>query len=176
MCKHSVIFSIVSLITHFKSYFNLMIKKLILLCALSMPLAACADDVAPFSGEISAQALLNDYDKFSEYYTTFTPTSQDIALMQKLKGKELVVLFGTWCHDSHREVPKLIKLLEQSKVELASVNYVAVGYNKRDDAGIAQAHDLKYTPTFIVKQNGKELVRVIEKPTGSLAEDLTQGL
>ncbi|HAG39758.1 MAG TPA: thioredoxin, partial [Pseudoalteromonas sp.] len=32
------------------------------------------------------------------------------------------------------------------------------------------------TPTFIVKDNGKELVRVIEKPTGTLAQDLTQGL
>jgi len=52
----------------------------------------------------------------------------------------------------------------------------AVGYNKQDDAGIAQAHDLQYTPTFIVKDDGKELVRVIEKPTGTLAQDLTQGL
>ncbi|KTF17809.1 thioredoxin family protein [Pseudoalteromonas sp. 10-33] len=153
-----------------------MLKKLILLCALSVPLAACADDVAPFSGEISTQALLSDYDKFNEQYNAFTPTEQDIALMQKLEGKELIVLFGTWCHDSHREVPKLIKLIDESKVELASIDYVAVGYNKRDDAGIAEAYDLQYTPTFIVKDDGKELVRVIEKPTGTLAEDLTQGL
>ncbi|KKL85355.1 hypothetical protein LCGC14_1955590, partial [marine sediment metagenome] len=100
----------------------------------------------------------------------------DIALMQKLEGKELIVLFGTWCHDSEREVPKLIKLIDASKVELASIEYVAVGYNKQDDAGIAEAHDLQYTPTFIVKQNGKELIRVIEKPTGTLAQDLTKGL
>ena len=53
---------------------------------------------------------------------------------------------------------------------------MAVGYNNQDDAGIAQANDLQYTPTFIVKQNGKELVRVIEKPTGTLAQDLTKGL
>ncbi|BED90811.1 hypothetical protein PspMM1_32790 [Pseudoalteromonas sp. MM1] len=175
MCKHSVIFSIVNLITHFKSYLNIMFKQLILLCALSMPLVSCAA-TAPFSGEISTQALLSDYDKFNKQYKAFAPTDQDIALMQKLAGKELIVLFGTWCHDSQREVPKLIKLLEESKVELASIDYVAVGYNKRDDAGIAQAHDLQYTPTFVVKQNGKELVRVIEKPTGTLAQDLTQGL
>ena len=48
--------------------------------------------------------------------------------------------------------------------------------DKQDDAGIALAHDLQYTPTFIVKDDGKELVRVIEKPTGTLAQDLTQGL
>lgn len=140
-----------------------------------MPLVSCAA-TSPFTGDISTQLLLSDYDKFSQQYQAFTPTAQDIALMQKLKGKELIVLFGTWCHDSQREVPKLIKLLEESDVELASIAYVAVGYNKRDDAGIAQAHDLQYTPTFIVKQNGKELVRVIEKPTGTLAQDLTKGL
>ena len=175
MCKHSVIFSIVSLITHFKSYFNLMFKQLILLCALSMPLVSTAA-TAPFSGDITTDVLLSDYDKFNKQYNAFTPTEQDIALMQKLEGKALVVLFGTWCHDSQREVPKLIKLLDESKVKLASVKYVAVGYNKQDDAGIAQANDLQYTPTFIVKDNGKELVRVIEKPTGTLAQDLTQGL
>ncbi|WP_159821287.1 TlpA family protein disulfide reductase [Colwellia sp. 20A7] len=152
-----------------------MFKKLILLCALSMPLVGCVAN-APFSGGITTDVLLNDYDKFSEQYKAFTPTAQDIALMQKLKGKELIVLFGTWCHDSEREVPKLIKLLEESKVKLASINYVAVDYDKRDAGGIAEANDLQYTPTFIVKQNGKELVRVIEKPTGSLAQDLTLSL
>ena len=152
-----------------------MFKKLILLCALSMPLVGCAANT-PFSGGITTDVLLSDYDKFSEQYKAFTPTAQDIALMQKLKGKELIVLFGTWCHDSEREVPKLIKLLEESKVKLASINYVAVGYDKRDADGIAEANDLQFTPTFIVKKNGKELVRVIEKPTGTLAQDLTQGL
>ena len=175
MCKLLVIFSIVSLITHFKSYLNPMFKQLVLLCALSMPLVSIAA-TAPFTGDITTDVLLNDYDKFNEQYNAFTPTEQDIALMQKLEGKELIVLFGTWCHDSHREVPKLIKLIDESKVELASIDYVAVGYNKRDDAGIAEAYDLQYTPTFIVKDDGKELVRVIEKPTGTLAEDLTQGL
>ncbi|MEI8704132.1 TlpA family protein disulfide reductase [Pseudoalteromonas sp. B62] len=145
-----------------------MFKQLILLCALSMPLVSCAA-TAPFSGEISTQALLSDYDKFNEQYKVFTPTAQDIALMQKLAGKELIVLFGTWCHDSEREVPRLVKLLDESKVQLADIKFVAVGYNKQDDAGIAQANDLQYTPTFIVKQNGKELVRVVEKPTGTLA-------
>lgn len=152
-----------------------MFKQLILLCALSMPLVSCAA-TAPFSGEISTQALLSDYDKFNEHYKTYTPTAQDIALMQKLEGKELIVLFGTWCHDSEREVSRLVKLLDESKVQLADIKFVAVGYNKQDDAGIAQANDLQYTPTFIVKDDGKELVRVIEKPTGTLAQDLTQGL
>ncbi|MCP4057330.1 MAG: thioredoxin, partial [Pseudoalteromonas sp.] len=73
-----------------------MFKQLILLCALSMPLLSCAAD-APFAGGITTDVLLSDYDKFNKQYNAFTPTEQDIALMQKLEGKALVVLFGTWC-------------------------------------------------------------------------------
>ena len=153
-----------------------MFKLFILLCALSMPLAACGDDMPMLSGSVTTTTLLNRVDEFNQQYQSFTPTKQDIALMQKLKGKELVVLLGTWCHDSAREVPRLIKLLEESKVKLAKISYVAVDYNKPDKAGIAQAHGLKFTPTFIVKQNGKEIARVVEKPLGTLAQDLTQRL
>lgn len=153
-----------------------MFKLFILLCALSMPLAACGDDMPMLSGSVTTTTLLNRVDEFNQQYQSFTPTKQDIALMQKLKGKELVVLLGTWCHDSAREVPRLIKLLEESKVKLAKISYVAVDYNKHDKAGIAQAHGLKFTPTFIVKQNGKEIARVVEKPLGTLAQDLTQRL
>jgi thiol-disulfide isomerase/thioredoxin len=152
-----------------------MFKHLILLFVLSLPLAGCASK-APYSGNISAEMLLDKNSTFADQYAAFTPSPSDIALMQKLEGKEVLVLFGTWCHDSMREVPKLIKLLALSDVKLASIEYVAVGYDKKDPAGIALANNLKYTPTFIVKQNGKELVRVIEKPTGTLAEDLTNSL
>ena len=56
------------------------------------------------------------------------------------------------------------------------LTFVTVGYDKRDEAGIALAHDLQYTPTFIVKHNGVEVNRVVEKPSGTLAQDLTLGL
>lgn len=152
-----------------------MFKQLILLCALSLPLVGYAAN-APFSGKITIDVLLSDYDKFNEQYKAFAPTAQDLTLIEKLKGKDLIVLFGTWCHDSQREVPRLLRLLKESQVELASIELVAVDFNKQDDAGIAQAYNLQYTPTFIVKQNGKELGRVIEKPTGTLAQDLTKNL
>ena len=92
--------------------------------------------------------------------------------MAKLEGKDLLVLFGTWCHDSQREVPRLLKLLEQSKVELNSLTLVAVDYNKQDPQGLAEQFQLKYTPTFIVIDQSKEQHRVVEKPQGTLAEAL----
>jgi thioredoxin 1 len=84
------------------------------------------------------------------------------------------VLFGTWCHDSQREVPRLLKLLDSSKVALASLKLVAVGYDKRDPEGIAARYQLKYSPTIIVLTAGEELGRLVEKPKASIASDLSQ--
>tara|TARA_B100000446_G_scaffold59089_1_gene54986 strand:+ start:66539 stop:67036 length:498 start_codon:yes stop_codon:yes gene_type:complete len=155
--------------------YKVMLKQLILLFILTLPLAANAT-FKPHSDAVTAKRLLSEHDKFAKQYQTFSPTPQDVVLMQKLAGKELIVLLGSWCHDSAREVPRLIKLLDESKVELSKITFVTVGYDKRDEAGIALAHDLQYTPTFIIKHNGVEVNRVVEKPSGTLAQDLTLGL
>ncbi|WP_064435520.1 TlpA family protein disulfide reductase [Pseudoalteromonas neustonica] len=151
-----------------------MLKNLLMLCTLvCLSWSASASDEAPFSGDISASTLLADYNKFSQEYERFTATSDELELIQKLAGKDILVLFGTWCHDSQREVPRLLKLLEKSKVAVNSLQLIAVGYNKKDPAGVAPAHELKYTATMIVMQEGKELSRVVEKPKNSLVIDLT---
>ncbi|WP_105199382.1 thioredoxin [Pseudoalteromonas sp. T1lg10] len=145
------------------------------LCFLIMALsttAACADD-KPYIGVIDSASLLSEYKTFATAYDDFAPSDDELAQMHKLTGKSLLVLFGTWCHDSEREVPRLLKLLALSKVELAQLELVAVDYSKKDDRGLAEQFALKYTPTFIVLDGDTELVRVVEKPEGSLAEALT---
>lgn len=129
---------------------------------------------APLAGELTQTHLLAQYSQFNDEFKQFQPTQQDIKSIKKLAGKELLVLFGTWCHDSQREVPRLLKLLDESKVNIKSLKLVAVGYDKRDPQGIAEQYNLAYTPTIIVFDNGKEIARMIEKPAQSIAVDLTQ--
>lgn len=143
-----------------------------LLCALLMVMPLQAQQIQ--QGAVSGEQLLSDYPAFQQHYQDYQPTEQDLQAMAKLAGKELVVLLGTWCHDSEREVPKLLKLLKHSEVELAQVSFVAVDYQKQDKAGVAQRFNLKYTPTFIVLDEGQEIHRVVEKPKESLAADLTR--
>lgn len=152
-----------------------MFKKFVFLCALlCISTLSWANDEKPFRGELSAESLIADYEKFTLQYQSFAPSTEDLSAMQKLAGKELLVLFGTWCHDSQREVPRFLKLLEQSQVNIKSVKLVAVGYDKRDPQGLAEQYKLKYTPTIIVLDEGKEIARMIEKPDKSIAHDLTQ--
>ncbi|MEH6394427.1 TlpA family protein disulfide reductase [Pseudoalteromonas sp.] len=152
-----------------------MFKRIALLlsfCVVSF-LSVAADN-KPFAGQISAADLLSEYPKFASEYENFSPTTADKKAMQALAGKDILVLFGAWCHDSQREVPRLLKLLDSSNVALASLQLVALGYDKQDPEGIAGRYQLKYTPTIIVSTAGVELGRLVEKPNESIASDLSQ--
>ena len=148
-------------------------KKLIYIAALLFSALTFAG-TAPYSGEISRDDLLNDYSAFSEEYDEYSPSKEELTTIKALQGKQVLVFLGTWCHDSKREVPRFLKLLDTAKVQLGSLKLVAVGYDKLDPAGLAKQYDLMYTPTIIVSDGEKELSRMIEKPKQSLAVDLTQ--
>ncbi|WP_062565871.1 TlpA family protein disulfide reductase [Pseudoalteromonas shioyasakiensis] len=148
-------------------------KKLIYIAALLFSALTFAG-TAPYSGEISRDDLLKDYSALSEEYDEYTPSEEELTTIKALQGKQVLVFLGTWCHDSKREVPRFLKLLDTAKVQLGSLKLVAVGYDKLDPAGLAKQYDLMYTPTIIVLDGEKELSRMIEKPKQSLALDLTQ--
>jgi len=129
---------------------------------------------SPYSGEITAEDLLAQYPAFAKEYKNYSPSEDDLNTIKTLSGKQVLVFLGTWCHDSKREVPRLLKLLDGSGVKLGALQLIAVGYDKLDPDGLAKQYDLRYTPTFIVSSNGKELLRMIEKPKHSIAMDLTR--
>ncbi|ALS99699.1 hypothetical protein AT746_16450 [Lacimicrobium alkaliphilum] len=113
---------------------------------------------------------------FTGSHNVYSPDNKELQAMQALKGKSVLILFGTWCHDSEREVPRFLKLADASGVRLRQLQLVAVGLDKKDPAGLAQQYNLLYTPTIIVMDNEQELYRMIERPKGPLALDLQQGL
>ena len=123
-------------------------------------------------GEINEQALFSQYPAFRKSYDSYTPSEKELNAIASLKGHTVLVLFGSWCHDSEREVPRLLKTLELSGEDNIDVQLIAVNRNKRDPQGVAMFYELKYTPTFILLDGDKELGRVIEKPALTVAEDL----
>ena len=128
----------------------------------------------PFTGVISASQLITEYPLFRSAYEQYQPSSAEIAAVKSLSGKSLIVLFGTWCHDSEREVPRLLKLLDLSGVELESLSLYGINYNKQEPTNLHQQHHLRYSPTIILLQGEDELGRVVEKPVTSLGEDLAR--
>lgn len=123
-------------------------------------------------GIVNPEQVLASYSDFSEEYQQYTPSEQELTQFSQLNGKEITVIFGTWCHDSEREVPRLLKLLDTSEVTLHKFTLLAVDRNKQEPSGLASQKGLQYTPTIILSDAGEELGRIIEKPAISITSDL----
>ena len=81
-------------------------------------------------------------------------------------------MFGTWCHDSKREVPRMLKILDSAGMKSEQISLIGVDINKTEPNGREQLYNLKNTPTFILLRNGTEVGRIVERPQISLESDL----
>ena len=123
-------------------------------------------------GVVSPQELLQANSGFAQSYHSYQPSEDELTAVKLLEGKSLTILFGTWCHDSEREVPRLLKILDMAQGQLTELRLIAVNHNKQEPSGIYQSLELRYTPTFVLFDGTKELGRVVERPQRSLTEDL----
>ena len=134
--------------------------------------AMSADDIPDVVGEMSGEALLAQYPAFMDEYKSYQPSGAEIKAVSALEDDTLLILFGTWCHDSEREVPRLLKTLDASGLDVPQFTLFAVDRKKSDSEGVAEKHGLKYTPTFILMRDGEEIGRVVERAETSLTQDL----
>lgn len=141
----------------------------LILC--SVNLNASEDRLPDHVGEISPAKLLASYPEFAKEYANYHPNEEELSAIKVLEGKEVMALFGTWCHDSEREIPRLLKLLDQAQVQPSELILYGVSRQKDDPAGYAEKYGLRYTPTLIVQDQGQEIARIIERPEGKLAAD-----
>ncbi len=120
-------------------------------------------------GTISKEQLFTNYKKFEVSNVEFN--QEDIALLKSNDNAiDIWLVFGTWCHDSQREVPRIIKLIEQ-----LGVNYKLHLYAVAPDKKIMDTipvSSIKYTPTLVLFSGDTELARIIETPQQSWESDL----
>lgn len=141
---------------------------------ISISLTACASTTAKVEdhvGDINAQQLLTTYTKFDHSYQSFELTETQVTQIKSLPDDLVIdIYFATWCHDSQREVPRLLKAFA-NKPQI-NVNLIGLDYHKLDPAGRAEDAGIKFTPTFIISRNGHELGRIIERPQVDLISDI----
>lgn len=112
---------------------------------------------------------------FDEEYNRYQVDQSSLAELrkEKLNSYNLVVFVGSWCEDSHREFPRLIKILDALKYNSEKMQIIAVNRKKEAPAGEEGLYNITRVPTIIVKKYGKEIGRITEMPeTGYLERDL----
>jgi len=93
-----------------------------------------------------------------------------------LAGKSMTIFMGTWCGDSRREVPRVLKMLDCCGFPMNDLALVMVSNNdslyKKSPQHEEAGQNIVRVPTIIVEQKGAEIGRVIEFPITSLEKDL----
>lgn len=134
------------------------------------------DHAKIISGKINRSILETDtaFAWFNENMKWGEADATAIAAIQKNASKfSLVVVIGTWCHDSNNLLPKLYRLLDKSGYPDSKVLLIAVDRNKKAYKNLQEKYSITNTPTFIVMQNGKEVGRVTEYgKTGYMEKEL----
>ncbi len=91
----------------------------------------------------------------------------------KANAKDVTVLLimGTWCGDSKREVPRYFAIMDAAGIGEQTLTAVGVDRTKKDAGGLTEKWGITRVPTFVFLRNGQEIGRFVEKtPAGSTLE------
>jgi len=143
------------------------------------------------SGKISTKDLLASPHRewFASGYESYKP---DAATITKLKGLtngiSVKVFIGTWCKDSHVQIPKFLKILHEAGFDEEDITLVAMDRKKTTVENLESGLNIEKVPTFIFykttisggRRNSsekrvektKELNRIVESPQETLEADM----
>lgn len=114
---------------------------------------------------------------YSSNYDAYVVDSFTCTFIKPLLANKTITLFmGTWCGDSKREVPRILKMLDccgfpQEKITLIMVSNAPDAYKQspqHEEAG----KNIVRVPTIIISDHEKEVGRIIEYPVTSLEKDM----
>ena len=92
--------------------------------------------------------------------------------LTSIKDTEVFIFFGIWCHDSQREVPRMLRILHELDIPSNQIFLIGLTFKKDEPKNRAKKLKVTNTPTFIVFKNNIEIGRIIERPSMSLEKDL----
>ena len=126
---------------------------------------------------IIERGMLENSGDYYWYMPEFEEYQVDSLTLDKYDGlledKQITVVMGTWCGDSHREVPRFFKILDYLNYSSDKVYLIAVNRQKLGIADEVNELNIERVPTFIIyDKNRNELGRIIESTDKSLEKDL----
>ena len=136
-------------------------------------------------GNVTRENIIAHLTDWDRDYFEYEPDGETVAALEDgMFDVDIKIVFGTWCGDSRREVPRLWKILEQIGYPVDDIEMMAVGSSRFTvKMGIDQKlldwsdavkkyYGVERVATIILYRDGKELGRIEETPEGTLEEDL----
>jgi len=127
-------------------------------------------------GDFAYNALLNEphntwFDREFNNYNIDDEAFIELANIG-LDSIDIVIVLGTWCSDSRREVPRFMKIIESLGYESKRLRFIGVDSYKEAPVHNYDSLNIERVPTLIFYHDKIELGRIIEYPLTSLEWDM----
>lgn len=112
---------------------------------------------------------------FNTNFKTYLIDENSLKSIKKRKLKKLKILafMGTWCHDSNREIPRLMRVVEELGIA-DQLELYGVDVDKTSAFGREEGYNVEKTPTIIFLLDGEEVGRILEEPEVSFEAYLAE--
>jgi thiol-disulfide isomerase/thioredoxin len=127
-------------------------------------------------GNCSREGLLSFPPFKAHYDVEYFNYQPETKVIQELKsmviGLEVTVVLGTWCGDSLREVPRLLKVLDLLAIPENDITIIAVDQSKSIPEETIEKLQIERVPTIIIYKDGMEAGRIVEIPIETFEKDV----
>jgi len=141
----------------------------------AVPATAAVPPVAPpLTGNVTRAAIESFNDQWKALRAQdYEPDAAAVAtIREKASGVEVYAVVATWCPDTRRDLPRFFKIADQAGWKLDRLTLLAVDRTKKDAGGETVKWNVTRVPTFIFLRGGREIGRVVERPTTTLEQDI----
>ena len=109
---------------------------------------------------------------FNENFENYTVEKINRANFSELYNYDIEIFMNTLCHDSQREIPRLIKILKELNFPENKLKIILLNPNKKSEMGYEVNKNITNTPTIIFNLDNTEVNRIVEFPKESLESDI----
>jgi hypothetical protein len=132
------------------------------------------DGIDILYGEITREQLFYDFPDWKNIYDLYIVQSSILQPLdnRNLDSVQIEIFLGTWCGDSRREVPKFLKIFDETGLTNNRIRLFAVDKKKKLPDNLTTTNNIERVATFVFKLNRKEIGRIVEYPQISLESDI----
>ena len=128
----------------------------------------------PYHYGVLNKNILMEHEGYTWFLNRYDKYQPSIKELRQINFNEIKIkiFMGTWCHDSKREIPRLIKILDNLKFDQSNVEIIGLTKEKKGYFNDYSRYNITNTPTIIIYKNKKEVGRIIEKPKETLESNM----